>query len=56
MAQSVGYSMAAFSPGIVAAIFDLSHSWNTALLFVIGLGVILIGVGYKAGSPEKILI
>jgi CP family cyanate transporter-like MFS transporter len=56
MAQSVGYLMAAFSPGIVAGIFDLSHSWNAALFFVIGIGVILIGVGYKAGSPEKIVI
>ncbi len=56
MAQAVGYSMAAFSPGIVAVIFDLSHSWNTALLFIIGIGVILIGVGYKAGSPDKIII
>jgi MFS transporter, CP family, cyanate transporter len=56
MAQSVGYLMAAFSPGIVAVIFDLSNSWNAALIFVIGIGVILIGVGYKAGSPEKIII
>jgi len=56
MTQSVGYSMAAFSPGIVALIFDISNNWNTALLFTIGIGVILIGVGYKAGSPEKIVI
>jgi CP family cyanate transporter-like MFS transporter len=56
MTQAVGYSMAAFSPGIVALIFDISNNWNTALLFTIGTGVILIGLGYKAGSPEKIII
>ena len=56
MTQSVGYLMAAISPGIVAVIFDISNSWNTAWLFLIGIGVILIGVGYKAGSPEKIII
>jgi CP family cyanate transporter-like MFS transporter len=54
MAQSIGYSMAALAPGIVGAIFDISNSWNTALVFVIALGIILIGVGYFAGSPEKI--
>jgi cyanate permease len=48
--------MAAFSPGIVALIFDISNSWDTALLFSVGIGVILIGLGYKAGSPEKIII
>jgi CP family cyanate transporter-like MFS transporter len=56
MTQSVGYLMAAISPGIVAVIFDISNSWNTAWLFLIGIGVVLIGVGYKAGSPEKIII
>ena len=52
----MGYLIAGFSPGIVGVIFDLSNSWNAALIFVIGIGVILIGVGYKAGSPEKIII
>jgi CP family cyanate transporter-like MFS transporter len=56
MTQAVGYSMAAFSPGIVALIFDISNNWDTALLFSVGIGVILIGLGYKAGSPEKIVI
>lgn len=56
MAQSVGYLMAAFSPGIIAVIFDFTNSWNTAFIFIIVMGVILIGVGYKAGSPEKIII
>jgi CP family cyanate transporter-like MFS transporter len=56
MAQSIGYSMAALAPGIVGAIFDVSNNWNTALLFVIGIGIILIGVGYFAGSPEKIYV
>lgn len=56
MTQAVGYSMAAFSPGIVALIFDISNNWDAALLFSVGIGVILIGLGYKAGSPEKIII
>jgi hypothetical protein len=37
-------------------VFDISNSWDTALLFSVGIGVILIGLGYKAGSPEKIII
>lgn len=56
MVQSIGYSMAALAPGIVGGIFDITNSWNTALLFVIGIGLILIGLGYFAGSPEKIRI
>jgi CP family cyanate transporter-like MFS transporter len=56
MAQSIGYTLAALAPGAVGGIFDISHSWNTALLFVIGIGIVLIGIGYFAGSPEKIVI
>ena len=56
MAQGVGYSMATLAPGIVGGIFDTTQNWNNALYFIIGLGVILIGVGYVAGSPEKIIL
>ena len=56
MAQSIGYLMAAFSPGIVGAIFDSTLSWNWALVAPIVLGVALGIVGYFAGKPEKILI
>ena len=56
MAQSIGYLMAAFAPGIVGAIFDSTSSWNWALVVPIVLGVALGLVGYFAGKPEKILI
>lgn len=56
MAQSIGYSMAALAPGIVGGIFDISHNWNIALLFLTGIGILMIGVGFFAGSPEKIRI
>ena len=56
MAQSVGYLMAAFSPGIVGAIFDATLNWNIALIFPVILGIMLGAVGYFAGKPEKILI
>ena len=56
MAQSIGYLMAAFAPGIVGAIFDSTLSWNTALLVPVALGIALALVGYFAGKSEKIEI
>jgi CP family cyanate transporter-like MFS transporter len=56
MAQSIGYLMAAFAPGLVGAIFDATLSWNTALLVPVILGLFLGGIGYFAGKPEKIII
>ena len=56
MAQSIGYLMAAFAPGIVGAIFDSTLSWNTALLVPVVLGLVLSCIGYFAGKPEKIII
>jgi len=56
MAQSIGYLMAAFAPGIVGAIFDSTLSWNTALLVPVALGIALGLVGYFAGKAEKIEI
>jgi len=56
MAQSVGYLMAAFAPGIVGAIYDATLDWSIALIFPVVLGITLGAVGYFAGKPEKILI
>ena len=56
MAQSVGYLMAAFAPGIVGAIHDATLNWEIALIFPVALGIILGAVGYLAGRPEKIHI
>jgi CP family cyanate transporter-like MFS transporter len=56
MAQSVGYLMAAFAPGIVGAIFDSTLSWGIALLVPVVLGIALAVVGYFAGKAEKIEI
>lgn len=56
MAQSIGYLMAAFAPGIVGAIFDATLSWNCALIVPVVLGLILGAVGFFAGKREKIEI
>ncbi len=56
MAQSIGYLMAAFAPGIVGAIFDATLSWNSALIVPVVLGLILGAVGFFAGKREKIEI
>jgi len=56
MAQSVGYLMAAISPGIVGAIFDSTNNWGSALIFPAVLGSLLGLVGYFAGKSEKIQI
>jgi CP family cyanate transporter-like MFS transporter len=56
MAQSIGYLMAAFAPGIVGAIFDSTLSWNSALIVPVVLGLILGAVGFFAGKREKIAI
>lgn len=56
MAQAIGYSMAAISPGIVGAIFDATLNWNIALIFPVVLSIALATVGYFAGKPDKILI
>jgi CP family cyanate transporter-like MFS transporter len=56
MAQSIGYLMAAFTPGIVGAIFDLTLSWSWALVVPVVLGIALGIIGYSAGNPEKIEI
>ena len=56
MAQSIGYLMAAFAPGIVGAIFDSTLSWGIALFVPVALGIALAVVGYFAGKAEKIEI
>ena len=56
MAQSVGYLMAAISPGIVGAIFDSTNNWGSALIFPAVLGALLGLVGFFAGKSEKIKI
>lgn len=56
MAQSIGYLMAAFAPGIVGAIFDATLNWNYALIVPVVLGLILGAIGFFAGKREKIEI
>ena len=56
MAQSIGYLMAAFAPGIVGVIFDSTLNWSIALLVPVALGIALAVVGYFAGKAEKIEI
>jgi CP family cyanate transporter-like MFS transporter len=54
MVQCIGYFMATTSPIILGLLFTLTDSWQSALLFPVGLAVIQIFIGLKAGSSEKI--
>ena len=56
MAQAIGYSMSAFAPGIVGAIFDVTVDWNIALIVPIALSIALVAVGFFAGKPDKIVL
>ena len=56
MSQSMGYVMAAFAPGLVGGIFDITSSWNSALLVPVIAALLLGATGFFAGKSEKIRI
>jgi CP family cyanate transporter-like MFS transporter len=54
MMQSVGYLMAAFSPTIMGAFFDLTSSWSKALGYVVVLGALQAVISWEVGKASKI--
>lgn len=54
MAQSVGYLLAAVGPMLVGALHDMTGSWTTPLLMLLGVAVIIFIAGIQAGKPKVI--
>ncbi len=54
MAQSVGYFLAAIGPFLFGFLHDLSKSWQLPLFLLLGMTIVLLVVGLKAGSREQI--
>ncbi|MEG0254700.1 MAG: MFS transporter [Vagococcus sp.] len=54
MAQSVGYLLAAVGPFLFGLLHDQTNSWNTSLFLLLGITVVLLFVGLKAGSNQKV--
>lgn len=50
MAQSMGYLLAATGPFLAGVLFDLTASWAPTLLILMGMTVVLLLVGMKAGK------
>lgn len=55
MAQSFGYSLAAFGPLTIGLIFDVAGSWEPALLTLIALTLVMMFFGLGAARNEKVL-
>ena len=54
MAQSIGYVLAAVGPFLFGLIHDQTGNWQSSLFLLVGMTIILLFVGLKAGSKEKI--
>ncbi len=54
MAQSVGYILAAVGPFLFGLLHDITNSWQSSLILLLIMTVILLFVGLKAGSKETI--
>lgn len=54
MAQSVGYLLAATGPMIFGYLHDLTNSWHTPLLILVGVSLLLFMVGLGAGRNKKV--
>lgn len=54
MAQSVGYLIAAGGPLLVGILHDATGGWALPCGLLVGLGVIQVAVGYRAGRPVHI--
>lgn len=54
MAQSIGYVLAAVGPFLFGLLHDVTNNWQSSLFLLIGMTIILLLVGLKAGSQKKI--
>ncbi len=56
MAQSIGYLLAAGGPILFGFFHDLTHSWNTSLLFLLTVSILQFIVGLGAGRNVTISV
>jgi CP family cyanate transporter-like MFS transporter len=54
MAQSGGYSLAAFAPLLIGTLHGLTHSWTPEVLLLTGLSVPQLLVGMPAGRQRQL--
>jgi CP family cyanate transporter-like MFS transporter len=54
MMQSVGYAMSAFGPYIMGQIFQVTDSWNVAMVAMSSLALFQLFAGLIAARPGKI--
>lgn len=52
MAQSVGYTCAAFGPVMIGFIFDLTGNWTVPLIVLLIINIFIILFGYGAGRDR----
>lgn len=54
MAQSMGYLVAATGPPIIGALFDYTHSWTAAFVFLLTMAILLLFLGWTAGKNRLV--
>lgn len=54
MAQSIGYLLAAVGPFLFGLLHDLTNGWQSSLILLLGITIVLLFVGLKAGANKKI--
>lgn len=54
MAQSIGYIFAAIGPLLIGLLFDITHTWNSALIAIIVVCLLMILAGLGAGRNRYV--
>lgn len=54
MAQSIGYLLAAVGPFLFGLLHDQTNSWRASLFLLLGITIVLLAVGLKAGANQKV--
>ncbi|HLR14343.1 MAG TPA: MFS transporter [Bacillota bacterium] len=55
MAQSIGYLIAACGPIFIGFLYDVTHAWTFPLITLIGIAVLVLIFGLKAGQDRFVL-
>lgn len=54
MTQGVGYFMAAIGPTLAGALYDATGTWNSVLLMIVAIAVVIILFGFMSGRMRKL--
>jgi CP family cyanate transporter-like MFS transporter len=54
MAQAIGYSLAAFAPFLFGALHDLTGGWEISLVMILGVMLLMVLTGLKAGQRKLV--